>query len=277
MWSNHDEFTGPQGHVLESLWFEFGEEFESLVQFLNVLKIVNDAYEVQVEIASDLLDPENSDMGDVYWKATQLLKLDPYDAANHIGLMLLARGTGLYETFLGRIAAKFFTEPQEIVYKNDKTWTRTETDDFFGTCLARPVRPWRGPMKWIAQLRDLYAHGYGEPLSENNATSLARELWMLARADEGPTPEESRMGFGESAHLFGPFDRYSPKTGIEALAFSKARFSLSPLATLRLLAHIRRAMSAVFEASSWWVREDLSPENSAFVRNWEKKNSPGQA
>ena len=265
------EFSGPLAHAFDYLWSQFRQDYAALAQFLNVLRVVNDAYEVQVDVAEQLLDPESTDPGDVYYKATKLLGLDPYEVAGHTGLMMLARGAGLYETYVARVASQFFSDSEGIVYIGGRSWTRGDADKFFGTCLNRPMRPWRGSMKWIAQLRDLYAHGYGEPLSTESATLLAGELWRIARFEEAPTDEESKIGLGEGQYLFGPHSDYSPKAGIQTLSFSTVSFALSPLTTHRLLGEIESAMREVFEAASWWTKNDLSPENNAFLRGIEKK------
>jgi hypothetical protein len=246
--------------------FEARQDFAALHQYLQVvLREVQASFD-RVVAAVDL-NPAYHNMGDVYWDAEQTFGANPLDISAHTGLMLLSRGVALSEVIFASIPSKLLTNAEELVYVEGRSWTRKQAGLFYKTCLAHPVNIGNGFMQPIAQMRDLYAHGYGRPHRTEIAERLARALHPYLGPAE-PAEEEKALGFIEGPYAFGWGAPYSPATGFSNNIFSPLAAELSPLATRRLLLLIEQRVNEAFDSASFGIKMPLTPANSRFVRDW---------
>lgn len=272
-----DPAAGPWGSRLRMIRFDAQRDFAALHQYLNVVtREIESTFDVVVEDVESRLDPENNDMGDVYWRAEQQFGANPLEVHAHTGLMLVSRGVALSEIILATIPEALFIDADPLVYNGDHSWSRKKAKLFYATCLARPVDISDGAMAPITQLRDLYAHGYGRPHRKEEAEKLAAALHPFLGPEE-PTPQETALGFTDGPYAFGHYDRYDPEAGFKNDSFIPVVADLSPVATRRLLLLIEENLEAALLAASWGLKNPLNEETSKFIREWMKEETERQA
>lgn len=266
---------GPYADAFRQMRSEARQDFAALHQYSQaVLREVQASFDRVVKGVD--LNPEDHDMGDIYWEAEQTFGANPLDISAHTGLMLLSRGVALSEVLFASIPSKLLTNADELVYVEGRSWTRKQAGLFYKTCLAHPVNIGNGFMQPISQLRDLYAHGYGRPHRTEVAEQLAGALHPYLGPAE-PTEEEKALGFVEGPYAFGWWAPYSPATGFPNDPFSTLVAELSPLAARRLLLLIEQRVDEVFEAASFGIKTPLTPDNSTFVRDWVREQEKREA
>jgi len=262
---------------LRTAQYETHRDFTALHEYLHVVtREIEKTFDVVVEEVEHSLDPEHYDMGDVYWKAGRQYGADPLEIHAHTGLMLVSRGVALSEIVFATIPGALFIDAEPLVYNGDHSWSRKMAKLFYKTCLARPVNISDGAMAPITQLRDLYAHGYGRPHRKEEAAKLAEALHPFLGPAE-PTAEETALGFTDGPYAFGHYDMYDPQTGFKNDSFMPVVAELSPVATRRLLLLIEERVDAALLAASWGLKDPLSAETSAFIREWTKEEALRQA
>jgi hypothetical protein len=222
------------------------------------------------EIFLDNNDPENYDGGDAIWDAEQDLGFEPSEVSEHAGLMALTRAMSLSEVTLARMAAAWFAEPEEVVFISGRVWSRGWEESFYKTCLVTPFSTSSNGFGPLRDLRDLYVHGYGITTNEDRRLTLAQKLYE-AFGDSEPTDEEKALGYHGTSYYFGEYARYAPETKSFVSAFFwQKNANLSPLSTYRALIRIQEHVTDAHAALGNGVREDLSADNSKFVRDFEK-------
>jgi len=80
--------------------------------------------------------------------------------------MALTRAMSLSEVTLARMAAAHFTDPEDAMFPNGNLWPRKWEDAFYWSCLMTPFRTRSNGFGSLRDLRDLYVHGYGIPVSD---------------------------------------------------------------------------------------------------------------
>ncbi|MCS5735759.1 hypothetical protein [Herbiconiux daphne] len=264
-----DPDAGPWVSRLRPTIFEARKDFAALHGYLHVVtREIDRSFDAVVDQVD--LDPENHDMGDVYWEAEKMFGANPLDISAHTGLMLVSRAVALSEIIFASIPSMLFVDADPFVYNGDHSWSRKMAGLFYKTCLNRPVNIADGAMKPITQLRDLYAHGYGRPRRKEEAEKLAAALHPHLGAAE-PTPEERALGFADRPYVFGLYAQYDPGTGLSEEHFLPLVAELSPVATRRLILLVQERVEAALLAASWGIRDPLTEENSKFLREWAKE------
>lgn len=217
------------------------------------------------ELASNV-DPENFDMGDVVGYAEERLGFTSWDIASHSGLMALSRATSLVEVMLARMPAQYVVEPERWMFPREGLWSRQRESEFYKTVLKTPFKASDGAFAAMRSLRDLYAHGYGVPASEQRRSRIAEQLHR--QVDHGPASEqEAKLGYGGSVYFFGWDSSFSPRDGaVSATWTSGRRADISPLATYRLLMAAKDHVHAAHAAVMNGIRDGLDEGNCKFIK-----------
>ena len=167
---------------------------------------------------------------------------------------------------IARAAASFFTDTEGVVFTNGKAWTRPTANSFYSSVLKRPFDLDKFGMDAVAELRNTYAHGYGEFRDASYAQSLETRLLKVI-GGEPASVEELAAGYGESVHVL----EHAPLGYFDDSVFNRVAH-LSPLATLRLLGTIERTVHAALDAAAWGPRGGDELAMSRFAKEWAKAN-----
>lgn len=264
------EGEGPWYFQLEDIMIPFERAFEEILGFHRTSRrLFAQDFERAVEDMSQTLNPEYHDYGDVYYEAEKDVGAGYEEFRQHLGLMVLIRAVALAELTLARVAAEFFKDPEGIVFTKGRTWTRKDALSFFATALVQPCKLDSLGMDTIAELRNHYAHGYGQFLDSESAEQLEARLQVVI-GDHAATPGELALGFEDEIHVLG---RHG--TAFPDLLTPSAH--LSALAVDRLLHVVGRTVRAAVDAAQWGPKEGDDLERSRFVKDWKKRNGEAGA
>ncbi|REJ05168.1 hypothetical protein DY023_11395 [Microbacterium bovistercoris] len=243
---------------------------EELTQIENMHRYVVQASERDFEAACEKLsegvDPETFDMGDIVSLAEEQVGIAPWDVASHSGLMAISRAASLAEVMLARMPAQYLIEPERWVFPRNGLWPRQWEATFYRTVLKTPYRTDSELFAAIRALRDLYAHGYGVPATEQRRTRIAEVLHR--HVDAGPaTDGETRLGYGGGVYFFGWDSSYSTMQRKVTSGWSMSRRAdISPLATYRLLIATKEHVHAAYAALMGGFHDDLDEANCKFIK-----------
>lgn len=193
--------------------------------------------------------------------------------SSHAGLMALTRAMSLSEVSLARMAAAWFKDPEKVTFADGKVWNRELEDAFYWSCLVTPFRTGSNGFRALREMRDMYVHGYGIPVTNESRVTLAQRLYE-AFGDAEPTTAEIELGYKGAAYYFGEYTKYVPSTKtLESTMLSAGGADLSPLATYRSMVRIREHIAAAYESLSHGLLDDISETAFAKIieRNEERK------
>lgn len=213
------------------------------------------------------------DGGDAIWDAEKILGINPWNVEHHLGLLSLSRAVSLAEIVLARLAATCWERPELTVFPNGKTWPRGWERAFYKTCLKNPFDPNKGGLGTLRALRDLYVHGYGVPVKEEQQHKLAGALHREFGV-EPASPEEVAHGYKGVASFFGEHARFDPQEGLrDDMYFGLPQANVTPLATYRALRRIGDRVSEAARAVMTGPLDDAS--SSKFIQvveDWWQKH-----
>lgn len=125
----------------------------------------------------------------------------------------------------------------------------------------------------LRALRDLYMHGYGVPVQEEQHHKLAAAIYSNFSM-EPATPAEVALGYEGVSSFFGPNAHFDSKTGLrDEMLIGLPAASITPLATYRALVRIGHRLEEAAECVMSGPRDDAS--ESKFVKTverwWDKR------
>ncbi|GAA1733430.1 hypothetical protein [Microbacterium paludicola] len=225
------------------------------------------AFNQSLERAELSFNPEHHDWGDVYYEVQKEIGFAIDDAVAHAGMSALSRSMFLAEVTMARMAATVFTDPTAIVYDGDRLWTRKlEGAFYYKRFLREPLRTRDAVFEAVRELRDLYAHGYGRPVTLARLDYLGMRLHQAGVAGE-ITEEEQQLGYEGEAFFFGPHGTYSASERAVTTPWGLPPSPhVSPLGVHRLLRGIRQHVTRAARAVESGVIDDSVIGETRFAR-----------
>lgn len=215
--------------------------------------------------------PSNGDWdgGDVFGWVEDELGINPFDVEGDAGLAAISRAVSLAEVTFARIAAAHFHEPARYVFPNSNLWPRDWEELFFKKVLNTPFHVNTNGFGSLRDLRDLYAHGYGIPSTEERRTALARRLYSDFPATPA-TSDERALGYLGDAYWFGKYTTFDSKTqSLVSDLFLTKNADVSELAAYRALKAIETHVD-LLEKAVWNGVFPEIPDDNRFLARAEK-------
>jgi hypothetical protein len=256
--------TGIYETHVRRLFFDTVEDLDSLDAYQRrVNELALDAYmQASERISKTARWDEGYEGGDLHDDAVTETGLDPNDVVLHTGMMSLSRAVTLLDNVIAQaptflVPAEHRAEIDQYIYPNGQLWDTELADSFYWTCLANRMRPWRGHLKAIRELRNIYEHGYGYPRSRDDAEALASKVHRAVRGGAPADASETALGLHGTPEMFRHGISYTTKSGIQADIWQTLRFAIDPLATHRLIKVIRERAIEVIESVSHGFNESI--------------------
>lgn len=149
-----------------------------------------------------------------------------------------------------------------------REWER----EFYRTCLQKPFNTNSNGFGELREIRDLYAHGYGVPVTREAQERLAARLHSKFDFSP-PSATEIALGYSGAASFFGETATYDAKEGLRDLLMMRLpAANLTPVATHRALDRLRTHVHRAVEAVRGGIRDDYRQSKyiRTVVRWWEK-------
>lgn len=259
---------------------EFQEELDRIdAMHRYIVTVSRDQFGVAYErLLSENFHPDASyDGSDAIYDAEELVGINPWEVSSHAGLMAITRGVSLAEVMMARMAAAHFQDPSHWTYPNDSLWHRSWEELFYKAVPLKAFNTSGNGFGALRQLRDLYVHGYGIPITTEKRNQLARKLYG-SFPPTAPTDKEVRLGYSMPVYFFGEDTRFSSQTkSLEAGLLSSMRADVSPLATFRALERIRDHVQDASATLQYGIRSDTTPAIEKFISMvthwWDRQKS----
>lgn len=245
---------------------EFDEELERITrEHRYVVRAARREFEERWN--AYMAKPSNGewDGGDAFGWVEEAMGINPFDLEGDAGLAAISRAVSLAEVTFARIAAAHFHEPERWVFPNGNLWSREWEELFFKRVLNAPFHVNTNGFGSLRALRDLYAHGYGVPATEDRRSRLAHRLHSDFPASP-PTDDERTLGYQGDAYWFGQYTSYDPKAKLVVSdLFLSRNAAVSELAAYRALKAVERHVHLLEQAVWSGVIVDIPEDNKFFV------------
>jgi hypothetical protein len=257
---------------------EFHEELDAIISMHRYLVQVSERqFSTEYDRLMSRPGDGSYDGGDAMADAEEAVGVAPWDVASHAGLMAITQAVSLAEVVLARMAAAHVEHPEHWIFPRGQLWVRKWEHLFYRTVPVTGFSTNSNGFSTLRSLRDLYAHGYGIPSTNERRQKLARSLY--AQFDTGPiTAKETALGYTGDAYFFGQETQYSPRTQtLETTGFGAKRADVSLLATYRVLERIRDHIQEAHAALSNGLHPKLDAGNNDFVKHvahWWSQTGP---
>ena len=230
---------------LRGVMWDFNTELDSIIgEHRFLVRTAKAAFSERWNTLMNEPGDGDTDGGDVFHAVERELGIDPFDVEGHAGLAALSRAVSLTEVTLARMAAHQMTDPAVWVFPRGGLWPRQWEGLFFATVLKTPFSVKSYGFGSLRDLRDLYAHGYGVPATDQRRNKLAARLFSDFKATSASS-EERALGYTERAYWFGRYSDFDTKTKeLTADWLDSGQADVSELACYRALQAIRAFVAA---------------------------------
>ncbi len=270
--------TGAYERYVRRLFFDTIEDFDALDAYQRrVNELVLGAYtEAADRISRTARWDEGYEGYDLHDDAIAEAGIDPNDVVLHTGMMSLSRAVTLFDNVVTQAPTFLLEKRAELdpfIYPNGQTWDSDLADSFYWNCLAKPMRPWRGNLKAVRELRNLYEHGYGYPRSNTEAEALASKVYGVVRGGTPADESELALGLQGTPELFQYGVSFTPKGGVKPDVWQNLRFAIDPLATHRLIKVIRQRAVEVIDSVSYGFSKKIDDPANRFYSDLSRRAS----